>query len=255
MYANYHTHTPLCRHAQGTPEEYVQGALISGIRILGFSDHAPQFFPGTYYSHMRMFPRELNGYAEEIRKLQKEYAGRMEIHLGVEVEYYPDIFPQLLVALKAAGIEYMLLGQHWCGNEMGEPYNGRPTEDVSLLEKYCDQCIEAMKTGLFTYLAHPDLLHLVGDDKLYQEQIRRICRASNETQTPLEINLLGFRSNRHYPDPRFWEIAGEENCQVVLGMDAHAPEEFSDTQGLPEAMAIVEKYNLQLLDTVPLRKI
>ena len=30
MIANYHTHTPRCRHAEGTEAEYVQAALDAG---------------------------------------------------------------------------------------------------------------------------------------------------------------------------------------------------------------------------------
>ena len=59
MIANYHTHTPRCRHAQGTEEEYAQAAVNAGMEILGFSDHTPYWFPGDYYSHLRMYPNEL----------------------------------------------------------------------------------------------------------------------------------------------------------------------------------------------------
>ncbi|MCB1134396.1 MAG: PHP domain-containing protein, partial [Verrucomicrobiae bacterium] len=42
MPADYHTHTPLCLHAEGTPEEYVDAALAAGVTEYGISDHAPQ---------------------------------------------------------------------------------------------------------------------------------------------------------------------------------------------------------------------
>lgn len=41
MYCDYHTHTPLCLHASGTPQEYVQAAVRAGLREYGISDHAP----------------------------------------------------------------------------------------------------------------------------------------------------------------------------------------------------------------------
>ena len=37
MTANYHTHTWRCNHASGTEREYIEKAIESGIRILGFS--------------------------------------------------------------------------------------------------------------------------------------------------------------------------------------------------------------------------
>lgn len=255
MLANYHTHTPLCRHAQGDEQTYIENAIRRGLKIFGFSDHTPQWFPGDYYSRMRMYPQALPEYCATVRKLQKEYAGRLEIPLGLEVEYYPSIFPELISRLREQGIDYLLLGQHWVGNEMDEPYSGTPTEEESTLRRYCDQAIEAMETGLFTYLAHPDLIRFVGDRKIYEDHMRRLCRAAKDTNTPLEINFLGIVSGRNYPDARLWALAAEEGCQVVFGIDAHCPEHVLDLAPEAKARQIVTEFGLELLETVPLRKI
>ena len=116
MKVNLHTHTARCMHAVGADEEYVRSAIDRGLQILGFSDHTPQYFPGDYYSTMRMFPEELAGYCDTLRKLKDNYAGQLEIHLGVEAEYYPLTFQEMLLRLQDAGVEYMILGQHWMGN-------------------------------------------------------------------------------------------------------------------------------------------
>ena len=39
--ADYHMHTPLCRHAVGEPTELAAQAVKSGLKEIGFSDHAP----------------------------------------------------------------------------------------------------------------------------------------------------------------------------------------------------------------------
>lgn len=255
MIANYHTHTPRCRHAQGDEQAYIENAVRRGLKIFGLSDHTPQWFPGSYYSRMRMYPQELSEYCATVRNLQKEYTGRLEIPLGLEVEYYPAIFPELISHLRDQGIDYLLLGQHWVGNEMDEPYSGTPTEDESILRRYCDQTIAAMETGLFTYLAHPDLICFVGDRKIYENHMRRLCRAAKDTNTPLEINFLGIISGRNYPDERLWALAAEEGCQVVFGIDAHCPEHVLDLTPEAKARQIVDRFGLELLETVPLRKI
>lgn len=41
MIANYHTHTWRCGHAFGDEREYVENAIVGGLKILGFSDHTP----------------------------------------------------------------------------------------------------------------------------------------------------------------------------------------------------------------------
>lgn len=255
MIENYHTHTARCRHAAGSEEEYVQQAIANGLQVLGFSDHTPFHFPGTYYSHMRMYPEELEDYASSVLALKEKYAGQIQIRLGLEVEYYPELIPDLLDMVSPFDIEYFILGQHWCGNEQNEPYNGRPTEDIALLTRYCDQVIAGMQTGLFSYLAHPDLLHFVGDSDAYVTQMRRLCQAAKDLSIPLELNFLGLRESRQYPREDFWKIAGVTGCQVVFGSDAHNPQHVADPATEALALALVEKYHLQLLEHIPIRPI
>ena len=255
MIANYHSHTTRCRHAQGSEREYVENAIARGLKTFGFSDHTPQWFPGSYYSTMRMFPEQLEDYCQTVRALREEYAGKLEIPLGVEVENYPDIFDELMLRLRDAGIEYMLLGQHWIGNEEGEPYSGRATEDIRQLERYCNQVIDGMYTGLFSYVAHPDLLHFVGSARAYEQQMRRLCKASVATDTPLEINLLGILTRRNYPNDTFWQIAAEEGCKTVLGIDAHTPEQILETESEQSALRLAKRCGLAVLDEIALRKI
>ena len=254
MIANYHTHTPRCGHAFGEEIEYVEAAIGAGLKILGFSDHTPQFFPGAYYSRMRMRPWLLQEYMDTVLALKAKYADKLQIHLGLEVEYYPAIFPKLMEILRDTPVEYLLLGQHWDGNEEGEPYNGRPTEDCRHLERHCDQVIEAMHTGAFTYIAHPDILNFVGDEKTYRQQIRRLCQAANSCNMPLEMNLLGLMEERYYPNPRFWEVAAEENCTMIFGRDAHRPEHFEDTETEEKANTLLAQLGMRLAETVQLRK-
>ena len=255
MVANYHTHTARCRHAYGTEREYVEKAIARGLKILGFSDHTPQWFPGDYYSNMRIFPEELDDYCNTIRTLQKEYKGQIDLLLGLEVEYYPATWQNLLPRLQDAGIEYMILGQHNTGNEYDTPHNTIETDDVSLLTTYCDQVITAMETGRFTYFAHPDFINFVGDHKTYETQMGRICKASLETDTPLEINFNGIRFQRFYPNPIFWRLAAEAGCKVVFGYDAHCPDDVMDKASESIALSMVKDLGLNLQQTVPLKSI
>lgn len=255
MIVNLHTHTARCFHATGSEEDYIQTALDSGLKVLGFSDHTPYWFPGDYYSHMRMFPDQLMEYADTVRALQKKYKGRLEIPLGLEVEYYPGLFSDLLPRLRDAGIEYMLLGQHWNCDEIGQEHNARPSEDPQKLCQYCDQVIEAMQTGLFTYVAHPDIFNYVGDPKIYQKHMGRICKESAACNIPLEMNLLGMDGQRHYPSALFWSLAAQEGCPVVLGSDAHRPEDVIRTEAEEKAMALVNELSLKLIEIPPLQLI
>ena len=255
MIANYHTHTHRCRHARGSEREYIENAIKAGLQVLGFSDHSPQIFPGDYYSRFRMYPEQLGDYVQTVLALREEYAGQIQIPLGLELEYYPALLPALLPILRDQPLDYLLLGQHFVGNEYDDRYTGRPTEEARLLEKYCDQTIDAMHTGLFSCLAHPDLVNYQGSTATYVQNVRRICREAKSCGIPLEINLLGLSEGKHYPNPRFWEVAAEEGCQVILGRDAHWPEALLDETYPKIAKEMAEKLGLKLLDRLALRKI
>lgn len=257
MIANYHTHTFRCGHAEGGERDYIERALQRGLQILGFSDHTPyDFFDSEPRNRpMRMKPEELPGYAASLRALAEEYRDRIEIRLGVEAEYYPKYFSRLLELLRENGVEYMILGQHFLGNEIGDAYTGRPTLDRKQLSRYVSQTVEALETGLFSYFAHPDLIRFIGSRSAYEREMRALCRAALETGTPLEINLLGVREGRHYPNERFWQLAAEEGNPVILGCDAHHPDDLLDREAETKALALVERLGLKLLDTVPIRQI
>ena len=256
MIANYHTHTPRCNHATGKERRYVERALEGGFRELGFSDHTPYFFdePG-YYSSFRMRPEQLPDYVQTLLELREEYKDRIRLRIGLETEYYPRLFPQLLDYLQQFPLDYLILGQHALYNETEGVFSPSPTDDVKLLTQYRNQSLEALETGLFSCFAHPDLFCFTGDPKEYEAHVRALCRRVKELDVPLEFNLLGLSEGKHYPDPVFWRIAGEEQPKVILGCDAHSPEFTWNPLLIAEALRQLSGWGLTPLDTLSLRPI
>lgn len=257
MIANYHTHTVRCQHAFGTEREYIEAAMAGGLATLGFADHTPYVFFDTDVkpAAIRMQPEELPDYAATLRALRDEYRGKIDLRIGMEVEYYPKYFPHLVELLRENGIEYIILGQHFIGNEVGEPYSGAKTDDEAILARYVSQVIEGLETGLFTYLAHPDLLNFTGDEGVYTREMRRLCQRAKELDIPLEINLLGLREGRSYPRELFWRVAGEQNAVAILGSDAHRPEHVCDPETEKRARALAAKYGVEIIETVEPRRL
>ncbi|MBQ6426900.1 MAG: histidinol-phosphatase [Clostridia bacterium] len=243
MRVNYHTHTVRCGHAEGEDREYVEMAISRGLNVLGFSDHVPMPFPDGHESHHRVPIARLEDYVSSVLSLRKEYAREIEILLGFEVEYYPDLFERMRELLRPYPVDYFLLGQHY--NDSGERiYNTIPQSDEAALAGYTDRCIEAMRTGCFSYLAHPDLFCFTGDPSAYAREAARLCESAKALDVPLELNLLGFRDHRTYPSERFWKIAGEMQCRTVLGCDAHTPNDLAAPNNLREAAAFAERFGI-----------
>src|SRR3989442_2553282 len=84
--ADYHTHTPLCRHASGQPTELAAQALRLGLTEMGFSDHSPM--PRDDFDDWRMKATELKQYVASVEQARRDHPG-LEIRLALEVDYLP----------------------------------------------------------------------------------------------------------------------------------------------------------------------
>ena len=94
--------------------------------------------------------------------------------------------------------------------------------------------MKGLETGLFSYLAHPDLF-MRDYGKPFDENgraaARELCQACKALDIPMEYNLHDrFLSpvthRRSYPDAHFFEIVRQEGVRVLIGVDAHEPEEI-----------------------------
>lgn len=251
MLHNYHTHTMRCNHANDSEREYIEKAIENGMKTLGFSDHAPYLFPfKDFYSSFRMRVDELEEYAETVRTLAKEYAKDIRILCGFELEYYPDYHKEEMAFLKTVNPDYIIMGQHFVGNERSNisPFKS----DDLILTLYVTQVLAGLATGDFAYLAHPDLPGFACSPEVCQREYRRLCEGAKRMGVPLEINFLGLRTNRQYPTENFFKIAGKVGNDVIFGADAHEAINVFDAPSEKIAREWVEKYGLHLIEELPL---
>ena len=250
MRTNYHTHTKRCHHASGEDREYVEAAIEAGYQILGFADHCPWVYPDGFVSTIRMLDSEVDGYFASLESLRKEYKDDIQLLIGFEAEYIRSLMEAQDAFLKDYPVDYMILGQHYVGEESFRTYAGNETNSRDMLCGYVDLCIEGMKSGRYRYLAHPDLIHYTGDSNIYEKEMRRLCEAMKEMDAIIEMNILGLATTRNYPNRRFWQIAKEVGTRVIIGMDAHAPKDLADDKSverakrLCEGMEIVERLDI-----------
>ena len=248
MKINLHTHTTRCHHAQGTDEEYVQAAIRAGYTTLGFSDHTPFPYQDGFVNTDKMHISQLEDYIASVQGLKEKYADRIRILMGLECEAVPEFFPFL--AEMRQRMDYLLLGNH--GDKRVEPFSGSIGQPRRLW-KYVEDAVRGMETGLFLYLAHPDLM--LNRYPRFDEDARNasaaLCREAKRLRIPLEYNLLGASRGRTaeglgYPCRDFWEIAAREGNTAVVGVDAHAPEQL-ERADLDGAAAYLRELGLRVL--------
>ena len=228
MKFNLHTHTTRCFHAEGGDEQYVQKAIENGYTLLGFSDHSPYVFSDGYVSNMRMAPEDAPDYIESVHYLAEKYRDEIDVKVGFEMEWYPDLIEWQKEFLKTLDIDYLILGQHFTENEFEDSsvYVGSRTFKMKVLDRYIEQLLDGARSGLFTYVCHPDLINYIGAKKVYDLKIGDMLEELKRLKLPLECNFYGYIDNRWYPNERFWRLAKEIGNDVVIGMDAHTPTLF-----------------------------
>lgn len=247
MNYNYHTHTRWCDHATGEPNEYIERAIQNGIKYMGFSEHAPYEFPDGFRSHYRVAVEKASEYVTEIKKLALNYD--IEIKVGLEMEYYPSHFEKMLENAISSGAEYLILGQHYIYEEHpnGKSAVRGKIEKEEDLKDYASCVCAGIKSGVFSYIAHPDMINFVGDKEIYRKEMAKICKTAKEYNIPLEINFLGIRAKRNYPREEFWQLVGEIGAPVTFGFDAHDVKNAYDGESLAKAQELVKKYNLNYI--------
>ncbi len=255
MRKDYHTHTFRCKHATGEVIDYAASAVKQGFQVLGISDHTP--FPDGRWNTVRMDINELDNYLAAIEEARTAYP-ELTILKGLECEYvkeFQNFYQDEL--LGKYQFDYLISGPHHF------LYNGKWTGAHSYikskeeLQTYTRELIESMASGLFAFVAHPDLFgssyELWDENAIYCS--KQILEAAVDLQIPLEVNAHGFKKplketpqgkRPPYPLYPFWEMAAEyDKLRVIVNSDAHQPENIGD---IKEALDIVNRYHLQLAD-------
>ena len=253
MIANYHTHTYRCGHAVGKDREYVETAIQRGLKVLGFSDHVPMPFPDGHESRFRVPIRQLEDYVTSVLRLRAEYQADIDVRLGFEAEYYPDLFGDMLDLLRPYPVDYLLLAQHF--NDSGEDiYNPQTQFSREALATYVDRVIDGLDKGCFYCVVHPDLFHFAGPERAYKREMARLCEKAKAVDVPLEINILGLRQGRCYPSELFWPLAREAGCRVVLGCDAHDPNDVASPEQVELALDFARRFGVVPEPQIALKK-
>ena len=81
-----------------------------------------------------------------------------------------------------------------------------------------------------------------------------------EKDIPLEVNVRGIMKGKwrpiegracYYPSREFWNVLAQYPVKVIVGIDAHAPEDLLDLESVNDAYKMLEDLHLNYM-TKPL---
>lgn len=227
--ANYHTHTTFC-DGSSTAEEQVNKALELGFVALGFSSHVD---PGI--------PMDWQAYTAEVRRLQEERAGSLDILLGAELDNLWD-------RSHCPGAEYVIGSTHYIPVPDDEPLAGCVDYEPEISERCCREYFGgdwyAMCRAYFefeaqvvertqcTFVGHFDLVTRFNDElHAFDEEDPRYVGPALEAMehlveqgVPLEINCGAFNRGRKeelYPRRSLLRALRDFGGEILITSDAH----------------------------------
>ena len=225
-----HAHTPLCRHAQGDPAEYAAVAQRRNLRGIIFTCHCP--LPDQVSSEVRMRPEEFEVYVDLIARTREAFAGRVDVRLGLESDFYPGVEPWLEELHSRVQLHHVLGSVHpQMSHYRTRYFRG---DIVAYQQQYFDHLAQAAESGLYDTLAHPDLVKNEMPTEWQMERVQTsIERALDRiaaTGVAMELNTSGL--NKALPEMNpgrdMLRLIHARRIPVVLGADAHTPARVAD---------------------------
>ncbi|MDR2080784.1 MAG: histidinol-phosphatase [Campylobacteraceae bacterium] len=238
MRVDLHNHTPLCKHADGTPREYVKKAIEAGTEYFGFSDHAPMKFDKEYRMDFDQMPL----YEKMIKEAQSEFKSSITVLVGYEVDFLDSLIDARVMERK---VDYFIGSVHFLdkwGFDNPEFIGCYKNKNIDKIwQDYFDAIEKMAKCGLFDIVGHIDLLKIF---KYLPKTDMRILsknalKAIKKADMAIEINTAGFRKpiSEQYPSRAILEAAGELDIAVTFGSDAHEIEHVAYKSAEAEALA------------------
>ncbi|HUK82458.1 MAG TPA: histidinol-phosphatase [Verrucomicrobiae bacterium] len=228
---DYHMHTPLCKHATGPMEAYVERAIDLGLREIGFSDHNP--LPRGLAANVRMAEGELDYYVNRVLDLRFQYRGKIDVLLGLEMDYVEGLETYCEQQIAQHPWDYVIGSIHYLDPEcrIGSwPRNFAGTA-AELLVRYLELMRRLTRSGLCDIIAHLDVPKRAGyRAEEFADELSATLQEIKRADICIEINTSGFRhpelpQPQPYPSLPIVEQVLALDIPLTVNSDAHAPEQ------------------------------
>lgn len=233
--ADYHIHTKFCDGAD-TPEEIVREAIAKGCEEIGFSGHSYTAFDPSWC----MSEQGTEKYRNTVRELQKTYAGKIRILLGVEQDFYSEA--------STDGYDFIIGSVHYIRKEgIYLPVDESAEQLKQTAEQYYQGDFDALAEDYFELVGrvwdktHCDIIGHFDLITKFNEQtplfktdspryraaalgaLDRLCK----TPAAFEINTgamaRGYRTTP-YPEPFLLEELHKRGAKLLKTSDCHRKE-------------------------------
>lgn len=247
MRYNFHTHSCL-DDGKDQLENYVINSITQRLSALGFSAHAPI----NVYNEWCLPEEKLQYYCNQVKMLKEKYAGKIDIYLGLEMDYIPGISKGFDSVIKKQGLEYTIGSIHLVKNPESNnlwfidgPIEGYKKGLKSIfnnnaknaVEAFYQQSIDMVVKEKPNIIGHLDKVKMHNNEQYFSEQedwyknaVGRLLKAIAKNNTIVEINTRGKyngRTDSFFPSTNIIEKCYTYKIPVMVNTDAHDPSEVN----------------------------
>jgi len=263
---DFHTHSFRCRHASGTLEDYVKGAISKGLTSIGLCDHFPMHILPEELKMVEyaMKLEEVPEYISMANKVKEKYAGDIEVLIGIEVDYYPPCFQLYKTAITPflSDFDYMMGSVHileWEGESVWGVIDTTGPAKVKehglekVMIEYFNTLIKLVETGFFQVLGHMDLPkkyfpYRFEKNEIVWNKLLSLLDSIQNSNIIVEINTSGYYkgAKEQYTSDLIIQELIKRDIPITLGSDAHSPEDVAHK--FDEVIQKLNSWGLKELD-------
>jgi len=255
LFSSMHTHTLFC-DGQDDVESMCRAAYEKNLFAVGFSAHAPVFKKTGIKSGWNLKEEKLDEYTSEVLAAKKRWQGKLEVFLGLEVDYIKGLRSPLDSDIREKKFDFLIGSVHYLIPENGaQPFtvDGPPEEfeeglkdgfkgDANaLMHSYYDAVTQMIKEGGFDILAHADLIKKNCQDKILWDEKEELTRQkeiasfASRAGITVEVNTGGINRGKIsdvYPSLSFLRFFREYNVPVIITADAHCARHINENYNI-----------------------
>ncbi len=250
---DWHSHNSLCRHAEGTIEDYIKKAIEMNLDLIGVSDHFPYEYleksnisiKDIPYQEYAMRLNEVDSYLAAVEKLRIKYHNEIKIRIAFEVDYFKsqENFLNLQIEKRLDELDYILGSVHilhgksklFAFDDMRFLSMYKEYESIdNIYLDYYNKLQNMITSEKFTFdiLCHFDLPKKynkrANDKELVMNEAIKTLELVKRKDLTIEINTGGLRKDikEQYPSFEIIEQIFELDIPILLGSDAHHPNDL-----------------------------
>lgn len=243
--ADMHMHTCFSTDSEACPRDMADEAVRKGLKTICFTDHFDK--DDLEWGEEGIF--DVDAYFVKMQKLQEEYAGKLNIRIGIELglrtylkDYYEELTKKYPFDFVIGSVHNVPYKKDAEGNILyTDPAAEKLFTDRTDKEAYrlmMETTLENVRTSeCFQTLGHLDYVVRYGKSREkeysytdYADIIDEILKLLIEKEKGLEVNSAGLKYGLPFAHPhpdvlkRYRELGGEI---ITIGADAHKPEHIA----------------------------